>query len=331
MYQHRKIIRAFFLFLALVFTVSPRAQESNRPFRIGFLISDEEPGLSLQWFESLKRFLLEQPTIQRLLAENHYSGIAILPADGYRDMLQRMDLNEFDLAFCSSVIFVEQHGDYRSILQIRGDIYDSRGQGMTLHKGGVIAGPKCTLFQQENRTPEKIRTYVMANPIAFVSAHNATGYVYPRLALWRKYNVAEPGDVIFTGSSEEVVKYVVNGLVNIGACDSNTMETLLKTACPQEIPGKKIQVLFETPPAPTNPIVVRLSLHPQKSELGREVKQALKFFCNNSRRPGVPRVADSRDENFKNLREEIAAFHALIDKSSKQDTAPPPGKVRRNE
>ncbi len=287
----------------------------NRPFRIGFLRLDEEQPLGLDWYESLKRFFLKQPSLQLALKEKGFTGIAILPADGYRDMLQRMDHNEFDLAFCSSVIFVEQAGDYGPILQLRSEIFDSRGQGMTFHKGVVIVGNHCPLFGDKEPTPEEVRKYVTTHPMAFVSAHNATGYVYPRLVLWRNYGVREPGDFIFCGSSEEVVKYVVNGLVDIGACDRDTLDAVCRSYCPDVEPHTQARILFETPPAPTSPIVIRAALHPQKSRLGRIIKGVLKIFYNNSKRPGVPRVADSRDENFKNLREEIKAFHKLTENS----------------
>ena len=290
----------------------------NRPFRIGFLRTDEEQIVGPTWYESLKRFLLEQPSVASALEKYHFTSIVLLQADGYRDMLQRMDLNEFDLALCSSVIFVEQHGDYRPILQFRGDIFDSRGQGMTLHKGIGIVNRKSPFFDSLKPGSEKVREYIRSHSMAFVSPHNAVGYVYPRLALWREYGVREPGEFIFCGSSEEVVKYVVSGLVEIGACESGSLDAVLKTSCPQIPQENLVRIFFETAPAPTDPIVIRASLHPQKSDFGRVLKAALKIFYNNSSRSGIPRVADSRDENFKNLREEIADFHSLMEVSSTQ-------------
>jgi len=311
------------LVFAPLFGEEKEATPLKRPFRIGFLRTEEEQTLGPTWYESLKKFLLEQPSVVSALEKYRFTGIVLLPAEGYRDMLQRMDLNEFDLSFCSSVIFVEQHGDYRPILQLRGDIFDSRGQGMTLHKGVIIIGRQSPLFPSENQGSEKIGEYIRSHPMAFISPHNAVGYVYPRLALWRSYKVREPAEVIFCGSSEEVVKYVVSGLVDTGACESETFHTVLKTSCPDTPEGDLARILFETAPAPTDPIVIRSSLHPQKSELGRVLKGALKIFSNNSIRSGIPRVADARDENFKNLREEIADFHSLMDVSYKENSQNP--------
>lgn len=285
-------------------------------FRMGFLQSEEDRSTSLSWYESLKHFLLNEPSVVSSLKKHRMNGIVLLPAEGYRDMLQRMDLNEFDLAFCSNVIFVEQKGEYRPILQWRSDIFDSRGQGMTLHKGVIIVGRTSPLFDMEKRTKSDIIKYIRSRPMAFVSVHNAVGYVYPRLCLWRNYGIREPGDFIFCRSSEEVVKYVVSGLVDLGACEKETFHSVLKNSCP-DIPEEKLaRVLIETPPAPTNPIVIRSSLHPQISELGRVIKGAVKIFYNNSKRSDIPRVTDSRDEDFKNLREEIAEFHKLMEKTT---------------
>lgn len=319
----------FILLILVLFLFAPGfGQEKepappNRPFRIGFLRTDEEQTLVPAWYESLKRFLLEQPSVASALEKYRFTSIILLQADGYRDMLQRMDLNEFDLAFCSSVIFVEQHGDYLPILQLRADIFDSRGQGMTLHKGIIIIGRHSPLFPSENSSPDKIGEYIRSHSMAFVSPHNAVGYVYPRLSLWRSYGVREPGEFIFCGSSEEVVKYVISGLVGVGACDRASLDTVLNTYCP-DIPAENmVQILCETAPAPTDPVVIRSSLHPQKSEFGRVLKGALKIFYNNTNRFGIPRVADSRDENFKNLREEIADFHSLSEVSSTEKSKEP--------
>jgi len=298
------------------------APDSIRAFRIGFLRSDESQALELSWYEHVKRFLLEQPSVMGVLEKNHYNGIAVLPAEGYRDMLQRMDLNEFDLAFCSGVIFVEQKGDYRPILQLRGDIFDSRGQGKTLQKGVIITGRKSPFFSEKSPEPEKIGAYISTHPMAFVSVHSAVGYVYPRLSLWRRFKTIQPGDFIFCGSSEEVVKYVVSGIVNIGACEREAFYNILEKSVPG-IPGERLaRILIETPPAPTNPIVIRSSLHPQKSEIGRALKAAIKIYYTNSRVPGIPRIADARDENFKNLREEIEDFHLLLGKQGNKKHQP---------
>jgi ABC-type phosphate/phosphonate transport system substrate-binding protein len=184
---------------------------------------------------------------------------------------------------------------------------------MTLQKGVIFVGSKSPLFDMDKQKTVDMKEYIRSRPMAFVSVHDAAGYVYPRLSLWRNYDVREPGDFIFCRSSEEVVKYVVSGLVDLGACEKETFHLVLKNYCPDIPEDNLARILMETPPAPTNPIVIRSSLNPQISELGRAIKGAVKFFYNSSKRPEIPRVADSRDENFKNLREEISEFHKLLD------------------
>ena len=101
------------LFIILIFVLSSLlfSQETEnpesaseaqlRPFRIGFMLSDTEPAADLGWFRGLKNFLMDQESIEDSLMKEGYSGIVVLPADGYRDMLQRMDLKEFDLVLHS--------------------------------------------------------------------------------------------------------------------------------------------------------------------------------------------------------------------------------------
>mgnify|MGYP006285733579 CR=1 FL=1 len=321
-------IRLIFLFLIaapLLVMAEDNGEKARHPFRIGFVRSDLESSVGLSWYESLKRFLLEQPEIRRTLENSGYNGIAVLPAEGYRDMLQRMDVNEFDLVFCSSVIFVEQNGDYQPILQARGDIFDSRGQGMTLQKGVIVASRNSLLHRNNDLTEQDIKEYLSSRPMAFVSPYSAPGYIYPRLAMWRKFEMKEPGDYIFCGSSEEVVKYVASGLAEIGACEYGALEKVIDSIPVNIEKEKTLSIVLETPPAPTSPVAIRERLHPRKSELGRTLKGAVKIFYNNSDQTGVPRMADSRDENFRNLKEEMSAYETLIAESAGKYVIPSPG------
>ena len=170
------IILVLFLFHFSAFSDEIWPIDSRKNFRIGFLRNDDQaPGIN--WYESLKKFLLQQPEIKSALKRNGYTGISALAADGHRDMLQRMDLNEFDMVFCSSVIFVKQHGDYRPILQLRGDIFDSRGKGNTLHKGVIIIGRNSPLFDEKKISREKISSLISSTPMAFVSSYNASAAI----------------------------------------------------------------------------------------------------------------------------------------------------------
>lgn len=325
MKKHAKSIFTllFILSSSLLFLqdLTPQSLDGNqglRSFRIGFLLPDTDQGADLGWYRGLKNFLLEQDSMKESLSQNGYSGIVVLPADGYRDLLQRMDLNEFDLVFCPSLLYVQQNGDYTPVLQMRGPIYSPHGDGLTFQKGIVFAGPECTLFSGDN-SEQQIRNYIATHPMAFVSSYDAAGYVYPRLELWRKYGVCEPGDYIFCGSSEEVVKYVVSGLVDIGACDADSLDTVLAAYVPGTPVDQMARILFETPPAPTSPVLMREELHPSQSDLGRLIKGSVKIYYNNSDREDIPRVADSAAENFKNLREEMKAFLNLVEGASRGD------------
>ncbi|HPB31275.1 MAG TPA: PhnD/SsuA/transferrin family substrate-binding protein [Candidatus Sumerlaeota bacterium] len=301
---------------------------SRRAFRIGFIPSGEEPASTPGWFDGLKGYLLENSDVVESMGKEGYSDIVILPADGHRDMLQRLDVGEFDMAFCSSVIFVIQRGDYVPMLQFRGDIYDPRGHGMTLQKGVIFAGPASPLFKDENPSDADIRNALLSAPFAFVSAYNSTGYICPRLLLWRKFDIRQPGEIIFCGSPDEVVKYVVSGLADAGACDAVALQSVLGNLPEYVMRDNLVRTIMETAPVPTNPVVVRAALNPRRSHLGRVLKSSLKTYYNSSGAPGSSRLADGREENFRVLKEEIAAFEKLIETDSLPRLRlmpPPPG------
>lgn len=285
---------------------------AKKSFKIGFVKGDIEQGLSADMLSALRRFLLLEEKIKTNLKKEGYSDIALLPADGYRDLIRRMDHKEFELVFCPSVVYAEQEGDYQAVLQLRRerDIWDTRGGGKVLQKGVILVNNRSPLHNNKAVEASQIAEYLKQQRIAFVSSYSAPGYIYPMLKMYDDYGVTEPGGFLFCDSSEEVVKFVINGLVEVGTCESGTIEQVLGEIGLQVKPEKLVRIIFETPIIPTDPVVVREELFPPNSELGKSLKAGLKQFFN---RPGskTPRLENSQDSYYDDLRHEVKRFDLL--------------------
>jgi len=75
-----------------------------------------------------------------------------------------------------------------------------------------------------------------------------------------------------------------------------------------KVPREQVlDVLLTTPGSPTDPVVFRRRFSPDRSELGRRLKNALgRFFS--AERPAQFRLEDSDDGAFKDLRAAWAEF-----------------------
>jgi ABC-type phosphate/phosphonate transport system substrate-binding protein len=286
--------------------------EQARAFIIGYLKTDIEQGLGADWYEEVRMELLRSRGVMEQLRAEGFVDITVIPAEGFKDMVQRMTHDEFDLAFCTSYVYVEQRGDYRVMLQLRRE-RDSFGRGGATKRGVIIVNAKSIFYNNREEATLKrlLPEYLSKQRMAFISIYSAAGYVYPRLKLYNDYGIRNLRSPVFCDSSEEVVKYVINGLVEIGACESGTVAEVIKSAGIDVEEDKLVRKILETEPLPTDPIVIQREYHPQDSELGREIYGALKGIYARTERAGVPRLEDSRDEYYKNLKEAIRDFNAI--------------------
>lgn len=294
----------------------PSRSAGTRVFRMGFLRTDLEQQLGMAWYEALKASLEKNVRVVRALKEAGFSEIAVLPTDGHEDMIQAMNHGEFDVAFCSSYVFaMVEEGKYHVILQLRrdSDIWDTRGGGRVLQKGVVFVNNRSPLFSEDFSNDavmkQAIADYVLQQRMAFVSSYSAASYVYPLVKLYKQFDGAQPRSFIFCGSSEEVVKYVINGLVNIGACEAGVIDEVVRSIGPGISPERLVRVIFETDFLPTDPIALRAEYYP-RHPVGLAIKEAIKSFYNQGP-AGKPRVENSQDVYYQNLREVIAEFNKL--------------------
>ena len=271
------------LFLACVALAAAQGAADERSLAIGFLPTGSDFHTASAQVERLRSALLAQTRVNAALADAGYDGIVLSPCDGPRDMVQRMDQGEFEVALATAVVYGRQRGPYpEPILQSRlpGD-FQPPGHGV-MRRGVVFVGPACALFERADVTDADVRALLERARLAVPTADSAAGYIYPRLALreapWR---VEQPGGFLFCGNDDEVVKHVVSGLVEVGACREGAPEHILArsvTGAPDERPYYRI--LFRTDPFPTDPILLRKELLPARSALGRELKVALRAYYN---------------------------------------------------
>ncbi len=315
----RVLISATLIIVALHSTVAsqplstlPISPTPDDTFRIGFLKADVEPLLNESLFQRYGAFLEHNPELMHELKKAGKEKIAVLPTDGFRDMVQRMNHNEFDLVYCSPTVYVQQQGDYEVILQTRRprDIFDASGRGKVLQRGALIVSQEQWEKLENPAGRNSISRFLQNARIAVVSTYSATGYIFPIQKIKKEYGISVFESLIFCDSSEEVVKYVITGLADAGCCERGAVDDVIKDAGIESDISSFVHIVFETDPIPTNPLVIRKKYHPRDSVLGREIMKSTRQFFNQLP-PSLPRFESSRDEYFSNLREQLSLFDLI--------------------
>jgi len=289
-------------------------------FRIGYIPRPAEGGMDETLGRRLGEFLQADRDLRRALRSEGYSpDIAVLPADGYNDLASRLEQEQFDLAFCPAAVFAALGGGYRVILQERhpGDIVDSRGDEPARRQGVIFVGPTSPLFRQAPTTATLSRV-LAENEFAVPSAYDAAGFHYPCLALADEFGVSPRQlRLRFCGSSREVVKHVVSGLAAIGACDSAALDHWLAEAVPN-LPLEDIvwPLPISMRPIPTDPVIVRQSLDPASSEIGRRIRDALQRFFLDRESAGFG-LLKGRDESYDGLRRDLIRLEEIRERGGR--------------
>lgn len=274
--------------------------------------SEASEGLTEDWFRRLQRFLENDPRLRSILTREGYSGIGMVSAEGFNDLVRRMEVPPgLDCVFCPALAYVRQLGDYVVVFQLKGP--NDRGTGQyILHSGVVFVNSRHPLFHRARSADERVPLRLIArdfasSPVALLSPYSAAGYIYPCNELFKSGIRALPNRPIFCGSSEEVVKMVLSDVVGMGVCEQGMIEAVLekyKIAIPA---NEILDVLLTTPGAPTDPVVFRRRFGPANSDLGRQIQETLaEFFRTN--RPGQIRLEDSDDGAFGKLKDAWAEF-----------------------
>ena len=271
--------------LALASTQNPDAQTSSsltlapRLFSIGYLRRESTGHPSEENLERLRAALGADAPTQAQLKALGYTGIGLFACDGPTEMVRRLNTREFDIAFTPANLYRQQTAGYTPILKARraDDIYDPVGS-IVLRRGMVFVSPRgVELFHKRDVPADQVTKVLGRQRIAVVSAQSAAGFTAPLVELHSRYRRESlQGGVIYFDSSEEVVKAVMAGLADIGACEEGALERVLAEG---KIKGAVNDfVLLRTNPVVTDPVIVRASLSPRHSALGRVLRLKIRAF-----------------------------------------------------
>lgn len=319
--------------IALSGRPSPASSEATpaaprSPFIIGYLLSGSDLERPLAVMEALRAELLKGAPLRD-------REILLRPCDGPPDMEQRLRAEEFDLAFATTFIYARLfrsvEGDdsrfepplHEPILQYHDIAGDFVIREIVYRQGVVFAGPGSPLFGVKNADKALIRAELERERMAVPEFHSETGYIYPRLEIYNRFSGIHPLGPLFCRSAPNVVKHVVSGLANIGACDARVLATMLGDAQAKgELRG--CTELFRTKNIPTGPVLLRGSLHPRNSTapLGRELRDAIQQFFN-SPSPPAPGLRLERI-NDRRAYEDVAGELKALDEAERAARAPKP-------
>ncbi len=248
-------------------------------FRIGYLRREATGQPAESALEDLRDALLGNERVAEQLAEANYEGIGLYAADGIGDMLRRLNAREFDLAFVPAAIYLQQRGGYTVVLRSRRqeDIFAPGGQVWRL--GTVFVSPRSPLFHEEEITAEAMREYLGRERLAVVSTQSVAGFHAPLLSLAVRYDVvAHEGGYLWFDSSEEVVKGVLSGLADIGAAERAAVDRVLRRHGLEERRGELLREILVSDRVATDPVVVRQAIAPERSALGRALRDAIREY-----------------------------------------------------
>ncbi len=310
----------------------PAGPPTGQRFVIGFLGEGSDFPNASVLMEELRERLLAEPRVREALDRAGFGPVVLSRGGGPRDMLQLMGERELHLVFATAVVYASHLrpllldtpgvSSYQPILQTqRRDDFELPGSSGVWRRGVVFAGPASALFHDDFSLRDdgaRLAQELLAVP----SDTSVSGYIYPRLMMERP-ELALPREFRFCGSDEEVVKHVVTGLLPIGACRQGELTSLLPNVDPDANPYYRI--LFKTNPFPTDPILLRDDLLPERSDLGRELKAALREIFNGGLRPiaGDLRVENASARDFEDLSRALARFESISKDVSSRPATPP--------
>ncbi len=266
---------------------------AGRAFKIGFLESGADLAPARHLVAELRDALGAGGAASVAMAEAGYTQISLRPCDDPADLLQRLRAGEFELAFATAVVYSRliQSGAeladgpgpnadvaYEPVLQFvrsESDVRNPRGEGV-MRQGVIFVGRNGPLAGREF-SADDLRAEFERHALAVSDSNSAAGYIFPLVEIQDRFGQMRSQAPIFCGSEDEVVKHVVSGLAEIGACSP---ETLARVGSVQ-MNGKAYDLykeLFRTDLFPTDPILLRADLMPRRSALGVELKAALRVY-----------------------------------------------------
>lgn len=269
------------------------ASGAGRAFKIGFLESGSDLTPARHLVAGLRDALRAGGAASDAMAEAGYTQISLRPCDDPADLLQRLRAGEFELAFATAVVYsrlfqfgaelADSPGQggavaYEPVLQFvrsQSDVRNPRGEGVM--RQGVIFVRRNGPLSGREFSADDLRVEFERHSLAVSDSNSAAGYIFPLVEIQDRFGQMRSQAPVFCGTEDEVVKHVVSGLAEIGACSP---ETLARIGSVQTSDGayKLYEELFRTDLFPTDPILLRADLMPRRSALGVELKAALRVY-----------------------------------------------------
>lgn len=266
---------------------------SGRAFKIGFLESGSDLAPARHLAAGLRDALGADGAASDAMADAGYTQISLRPCDDPADLLQRLRAGEFELAFATAVVYSRlfqggaeipggpgRSGDvaYEPVLQFfrsESDVRNPRGEGVM--RQGVIFVRRNGPLAGREFSADDLRAEFERHSLAVSDSNSAAGYIFPLVEIQDRFGQMRSQAPIFCGSEDEVVKHVVSGLAEIGACSPETLARIGSVRASGEA-YKLYEELFRTDLFPTDPILLRADLLPRRSALGIELKAALRVY-----------------------------------------------------
>lgn len=309
----------------------PQASQESPYFRIGFLRPEQESTLGRDWYESIRKALLEDNDFASAMPAAGLSDVRLRPCDGPEDMLQRMGQAEFDLLYCPAMVYVQNRisnpDQYLVTFQTRRrNVDQGDAQGLLVRRYGVLfsrSGAGLGGSDEYVRTGEVKELLSRPDQVLAVSgAYDAAGYFYVRKMLWDEYEKCSPR-LLFCGSPQNVVKAVSSGLCDMGACEENALIEVFNTIPKSADLNIKlssvkplndlVRIINKTKGVPTDPIVMRapydptLNMSPRGLAGAAVAKALIRLHISDDNAPvlekGVDEVYDGLQADYEATRE----------------------------
>ncbi len=295
-------------------------------FRIGYIRVDPDTATTSGVYQRLLEFLVSQPDIQAAMSAAGVSGIIPQSFDTHSLLIEAMDAEQIDMAFCSVLDFAYQRGSYEPVFQLRrpGDPHSSTGDRRVWHSGVIFVNRESPLFSLSDAAAiAALPEYVMAHEMAMVGSSSAAGYVYPYLALDRLTTTVPVINArsVFWNSSSEVVKAVINGIHEIGACDASAIDEVLAAHGLLKAKARLVKEILRTDPVPRDPIVIHTRwlggaayTATPATELGRQMTRGVSGFFQSE--PALPRLERTSREPYQEVAENLERFKKMRQESN---------------
>jgi hypothetical protein len=287
--------------------IAAPAGVGGKRFRIGYMRPTHSSVFTGEWFRRLQRYLEEDAATSRALVEAGFAGVATVAAEGFNDLVRRMDNRELECVFCPAKAYCDQISSYTVVFQLKGPFDSGRRGQSILQNGAIVVNSSHPLYRprdaRQNEVPPRVIVpYFRREPVALVSRYSAPGYIYPLMELVETGQPAWPTQQVFCGSSEEVIKMLLSDVMSIGACEEGLARETISRFGPQAL-----DILLVTDGCPTDPVVFHSRFRLDRSPLGRRLESALKrFFA--EQRPAGYQLVESNDSAFKGLKEVLTDF-----------------------